>query len=83
VWSKRNGGGTLFTRFGVNEDKWYEEATKSRARWRALCHSGVAARQDEIQEAHGHRTVNNVVCEVCCTPIGSLEKGVIRKGTSV
>ena len=26
---------------GVNEDKWYEEATRSKARWRALCHSGV------------------------------------------
>ena len=39
---------------GVNEDKWYEEATRSRARWRALCHSGVAAHQDEIQEAQGH-----------------------------
>ena len=51
---------------GVNENKWYEEATRSRARLRALCHSGVAAHQDEIQEAQGHRTVSNVVCEVCC-----------------
>ena len=34
---------------GVDENKWYEEATKSRAGWRALCHCGITAHQDEIQ----------------------------------
>ena len=33
---------------GVNEDKWYKEATRSRARWRALCRNGVAIHQDKI-----------------------------------
>jgi len=50
---------------GVNEDKWYEVATRSRPRWRALCHSGVAAHQGEIQEAQSQQAANNVVCEVC------------------
>ena len=49
---------------GVNEDKWYEEATRSRADWRALCHNGVAAHQDENQEIQGYRETKNVVCEV-------------------
>ena len=27
---------------------------KPRAGWRALCHSGIAAQQDEIQAVQGH-----------------------------
>ena len=42
-----------------------EEATKSRAGWRTLCHCGIAAHQDGIQVAHGQPSANNVVCEVC------------------
>ena len=62
---------------GVDENKWYEEATKSRAGWRALCHCGITAHQDEIQVPHGQPSANNVVCEVC-------SRGrVTGRGTSV
>ena len=76
MWSKETVEGHYLQRLDcirVNEDKWY---TRSRARWRVLCHNGVAAHQDKT----GHQAANNVVCEVCCR---SLEERVIRKGTSV
>lgn len=38
---------------------------KPRAGWRALCHSGIAAQQDEIQAVQGHWTANNFVSMVC------------------
>ena len=53
------------TYVGVNEDRWYKEATRSRTGWKALCHSGVTAHQDETQEFQGHQGTNNVECEVC------------------
>ena len=42
------------TYIGVNEDRWYEEATRSRTGWKAVCHSSVTAHQGETQEFQGH-----------------------------
>ena len=53
------------TYIGVNRIRWYEEATRSRTGWKALCHSGITAHQDETQEFQGHREASYVVCEVC------------------
>ena len=48
----------------VNEDEWYEEATRSRAGWRATCKLGME-RQEEAQVAQSLVAAREIKCEVC------------------
>ena len=49
---------------GVSEEKWYDEAVKLRAGWRALCCDGLkSCRQSEVVRAPA--ADRDVVCEVC------------------
>ena len=49
---------------GVSEEKWYDEAVRLRAGWRALCCDGLKnCRQSEVVRAPA--ADRDVVCEVC------------------
>ena len=49
---------------GVKEDGWYEEATRSRAGWKAMYHAGLEGCR-ETQAAMATVASRDVVCEVC------------------
>ena len=49
----------------MNENKWYEEATRSRAKWRALCRSSVTAHPDGFKKLKVIEQLM-MLCEVCC-----------------
>ena len=50
---------------GMNEKKWYEEAGKSRAGWKAMYRLGVErCREEKSQQVAV--AVRKVVCGMCC-----------------
>ena len=46
------------------EEKWYDEAVRSRAGWRALCCDGLFG-HTEVHVVHATAADRNVVCDVC------------------
>ena len=50
----------------VGEHEWFEEATRSREGWRALCRVGLQnCRETRTAQARASTAVREVVCELC------------------
>ena len=50
----------------VGEYEWFEKATRSRARWRALCQVGLEnCREARTAQTRACTAVREVVCELC------------------
>ena len=49
----------------ISESEWYDEATSSRAGWRALCGLGLEDRRKQITTASCMPAAREVRCEVC------------------
>ena len=51
---------------GVPEQRWYDEAVRSRAGWRTLCCDGIErCRESHGLAVHAAVTARDVVCRVC------------------
>ena len=50
---------------GVSEEKWFDEAVRSRAGWRALCREGMNRCRESEKVRAPMAAARDVVCEVC------------------
>ena len=64
---------------GVKEDDWYEEATRSRAGWKAMYHAGLeGCRETQAAMATWQAGMSCVRCA-----LGAAGGSVTERGTSV
>ena len=49
----------------MDEGEWYDEATTSRAAWRASCGLGLESYREQMATEPSIPVVRQVTCEVC------------------